>query len=1069
MFNALRSSASRLFNGPLLRLLAPALPLVAGLCLAATPAQGADEPEAQPAGTDTHGSVGAIRALGAARPSLSDPLRLEGVVTFVHATQRRFYLHDGTGQVAVVVPPEGVPLPRPGETVELTALRQMGARVPELLATALTRGSPAELPPAPEISFAEARAGAFEHQWVSLRGRLTRIDSFADWQRLTLAVPEGEFTVSILATQPPDFREGARLSVRGVCRLWSPPGSMEIGGFYLFAPSLDEVRPESEARDTAPVLASIAQVRRLTATELEAGLPVRLRGVVTFAHPDQRIIYLNDDAGGVRVWFAREDTPLPAAGTEVSVEGVTSAGASLPGVCAHRVESLGPHPLPTPRPISLEQARTGAQDGQWVEMRGQLRQVDALGDWLRLFLTTAAGEITASIPQSAAPELAVGSFLKVRGVCQSWTNQYDRIAGFFLYVPSAAELVATEPPPADPFAVPEESIRNLALYRPETLEMQRIRLRGTVLLHRPGHFVVVENTTGVVRAYGAAADPLRPGDLVEVAGVPGRQGARSVLRGAVLRRLAAGVAPVPLALPRAPAVDPALDGRLVSLVGRLTAVSVRPRDTRLSLALGASSIELAHPGPLPAAVAEELEVGSVVAAVGLYAIEYDEAEEPASFSIQLRSPADLTLKERPPWWTARRALSALGAIALCLVLGLGWVALLRRQLRRQTAVIRRQMENEVVLSARQREIVENASDFIFSTDLAGRITSFNPAGERMTGYRAAEALALGFGDLLGPGERTTLAAFLAHAQPPAPDAPTPVACLETRLRTRDRHTVCVEISARPIRAGGRIVGLLGIARDITARRRMEILDRQLQKAESLGRMAAAIAHHFNNQIQTVLMGLEMLRLELRHDATTNEVLDTAERSARQASEIGALLLTYLGQSGGERQRLDLARCGRDALATLLERRLQNLVVESVLPEPGPTIKADPAQVQQLLRCLLANAEESLAPAGGTIRVEVSLIPAAALPTQHRLPVDFEPLAASYACVSILDTGCGITEENLGRIFDPFFTTKFHGRGRGLALVLGIARAHDAAVAVSSRPGEGSVFQVFFPSPPAAED
>ena len=174
-------------------------------------------------------------------------------------------------------------------------------------------------------------------------------------------------------------------------------------------------------------------------------------------------------------------------------------------------------------------------------------------------------------------------------------------------------------------------------------------------------------------------------------------------------------------------------------------------------------------------------------------------------------------------------------------------------------------------------------------------------------------------------------------------------------------------------------------------------------------------------------------------------------------------------SGGERQRLDLARCGRDALATLLERRLQNLVVESVLPEPGPTIKADPAQVQQLLRCLLANAEESLAPAGGTIRVEVSLIPAAALPTQHRLPVDFEPLAASYACVSILDTGCGITEENLGRIFDPFFTTKFHGRGRGLALVLGIARAHDAAVAVSSRPGEGSVFQVFFPSPPAAED
>lgn len=1007
----------------------------------------------------TLGTTEEIRQAGATPSPAARPVRLRGVVTFVHATLGTFFLHDSSGQVAVGLADKQLPLPAVGDRVAIVGLTAPDHRPPLVRASAIATEDRGPLPFAPEITFAEGLGAPAEHQWVRIRGQLLHNESLPDWQRLTLSTPDGEFTVSIPAAERIPSANGAALLVHGVCHRWFQPNSATIGGFFLYSPSPAEVRPIEASTDEVQALTQIVQLRRLRTTEADAGRPVLLHGVVTFAHPDQRILYLNDDTGGALVWLERSEDPLPAVGTAVSVQGVTSSGTPFAGVRAARIEATGLQPLPAPRPISLERAKTGAEDSQWVEMRGHLRQIDALGGWLRLFLTTATGEITVSIPQASATEARIGSFLVVRGVCQSWTNEHNRIGGFFLYTPSTADLTVAEPPPADPFAVPEESIAGLALYRPETLEMQQVRLSGTVLHHLPGHYVVVQNDSGVVRAFSRALQPLLPGERVEIAGVPGRQGNRNVLRGAVYRRLTTGPAPVPIPLPDPPRTDPSLDGHLVSLTARLANLTTRLGDNHLLLETGGVIVPVDYPGSLPAATTRELRAGSKVAVAGLYSLEYDEDEKPSTFSVQLRSPADIVLLEPPPWWTARRALSALSTIGLCLGLGLVWLAVLRRQVQRQTVIIRRQMDTEATLNARHREIVENASDFIFSTDLAGRLTSFNPAGERMTGYSTAAALQLGLGDLIDSRDTATAAAFLAQAKLPAN---APAAHLETRLRTRDEHTVHVEISARPIRGNDRVSGLLGVARDITARKQMEELNRQVQKAESLGRMAAAIAHHFNNQIQVVLMGLEMVRLELPKDPSAIEILATAERSARQAAEIGSLLLTYLGQSTSERTTFDLAASCRRSLSLLRSQPSENRRLEEIIPVPGPTICADVDQIQRALRCLMTNAEEALEARGGAIRVEVATVEPGAIPTAHRVPIDFEPLATSYACLSVADTGCGISEQDLGKIFDPFFTTKFHGRGTGLSVVLGVARAHDGAVVVDSQLGQGSRFRVYFP-------
>ncbi len=999
---------------------------------------------------------GPTSAIGAPAPA-----RLRGIVTFAHPSEPLLFLHDGTGQVAVELADNDTPRPRPGDVLTLAGLVAPGPRQPHVLAHRLAPEGNAPLPFAPEIAYPQALAPERENQWVRLRGRLLRSESLRDWQRLTLGTPQGEFSVSIPSATRLEAPEGTDLEVRGVCRHWTPAGSDAIAGFFLFTPSLAEVRIRSTAAPpTVPPLTRSEQVRQLPTGAGGAGHPVELRGVVTFTHHDSRLFYLHDDTGGVLVWPEAGDAPLPIVGATVAVQGCTSAGHPSTGIRALRIEVTGTQPLPPPRPISLSDALAGAEDAQWVEMRGRLRQVDSLGGWLRLFLTTAAGEITVSIPQSAPLTAEAGAYVAVRGVCQSWLNAHNRIGGFFLYSPSTAELAVVAPPPPDPFAVPEESIANLARYRPETLELQQVRVRGTVLLHRPGHSVVIQNDTGVVRAFGHEPDPLQPGDRIEVAGVPGRSAGRAVLRGAVFRRLDPGPAPVPQRLPARPRVDTALDQRLVALSGRLTHLTVRRGDTRLLLDAGGMPVDVVFPGALPLVNEGRLRLGARLGVTGLYLLEYDQDDEPTAFSVHLRTPADLVVEAHPPWWTTGRALTALGAIGFCLAAGMVWVVVLRRQLERQTAIAREQLARQAALDARHREIVENASDLIFSTDLTGRLLSCNPAGERLTGRSAAEPLALG--DLLTTPESVAL--FLDQARQPVA---APALHFEARLRTATGAPIPMEISARPIREGGRVTGLLGIARDITARKQMEELHRQLQTAESLGRMAAAIAHHFNNQIQTVLMGLEMVRLEIPHSPSSHEILAAADRSARQAAEIGSLMLTYLGQSDGNREELDLTAACRPAVAQFRGRLPAGATLAVDLPESGPRVAADAAQIRRALLCLLANAAEALPAAGGEIGVAVATVTADTIPASHRVPLEFAPRVPHYACLSVADDGIGIGERDLERIFDPFFTTKFHGRGTGLAVVLGIARAHDGAVVVESRPGAGSRFRFYLPQCDAA--
>jgi signal transduction histidine kinase len=245
-------------------------------------------------------------------------------------------------------------------------------------------------------------------------------------------------------------------------------------------------------------------------------------------------------------------------------------------------------------------------------------------------------------------------------------------------------------------------------------------------------------------------------------------------------------------------------------------------------------------------------------------------------------------------------------------------------------------------------------------------------------------------------------------------------------------------------------------------RASEAQNRQLQKAESLGLMAAAIAHHFNNHLMGVMMNMEIAMKALPNNSGPAENLRQAMLSARKAAEVSGLMRTYLGETNAKFEPLDLSAVCLQNLPMLRASIPNDGTLDADLPSPGPFIEASANQLQQVLVNLIANACDACPGGPRGIRLTVGTVASADIPTANRFPIDFESQETGYACLQVEDAGCGIAAGDIGKIFEPFFSTKFTGRGLGLAVVLGIVRAHSGVVTVQSAPNQGSVFRIFIP-------
>ncbi|GAB6095623.1 hypothetical protein JCM14469_18750 [Desulfatiferula olefinivorans] len=255
----------------------------------------------------------------------------------------------------------------------------------------------------------------------------------------------------------------------------------------------------------------------------------------------------------------------------------------------------------------------------------------------------------------------------------------------------------------------------------------------------------------------------------------------------------------------------------------------------------------------------------------------------------------------------------------------------------------------------------------------------------------------------------------------------------------------------------------GFLFDITRRVSLQNKLQQVEKTEGLSRMAGAIAHIFNNQLAAIIGNLEMLKDDLTTEKndSENENLREARQAADQAAETSGFLLSLLGQDKGNPVQLDLAYTCRKHMPKLKAGIPTGVTIILNLPDSGPVIKADRSLVHQVIGVLVTNAWEAQE-VNGRIQVKVHTTKADEIAQTNRFPVEWEPSCDSYACLEVIDDGRGMGPDIIHKIFDPFFTDKFTGRGLGLAVALGNIKSCGGCITVKSVPGQGSIFQVYWP-------
>lgn len=282
--------------------------------------------------------------------------------------------------------------------------------------------------------------------------------------------------------------------------------------------------------------------------------------------------------------------------------------------------------------------------------------------------------------------------------------------------------------------------------------------------------------------------------------------------------------------------------------------------------------------------------------------------------------------------------------------------------------------------------------------------------------------------------------------------------VETEWRRRDGGFVSVRLHIRCIAASGALDGLEGIVEDVTEVRALERQLQQAQKFETIGQLAGGIAHDFNNVLGAVLGWAEMGYEQCREHPQIAEYFAHIRQQTDRAAALTRELLTFARRQPVQPRPVQLNQIVQSLMSFLDKVIGKDIEIKVVTGNLQP-LKAEPAQMEQVLMNLCLNARDAM-PDGGVLKIETEMI------VLDDSFCHFYPgvTAGTYVVLSISDTGAGMNAEVREHIFEPFFTTKERGKGSGmgLATVYGIVRQHGGFIHVYSEPGQGTLFHVYLP-------
>ncbi|HEV7776418.1 MAG TPA: PAS domain S-box protein [Luteibacter sp.] len=389
-------------------------------------------------------------------------------------------------------------------------------------------------------------------------------------------------------------------------------------------------------------------------------------------------------------------------------------------------------------------------------------------------------------------------------------------------------------------------------------------------------------------------------------------------------------------------------------------------------------------------------------------------------------------------------------------------------------ISRRHSAEQALLESerRFRMFVEGVTDYaIYLLDPEGCITDWNSGAQRIKGYRADEVL----------GRHLSLFYTPEDAAEGAPERALEVAArvgryeVEGWRRRKDGSRFWASVVVDAIRdKEGELLGYAKITRDISDRREADAnlaaTREQLfhsQKLEALGQLTGGIAHDFNNLLQAMIgsLDLALLRLEHAEPGAAAELIHDAVESAHSAGALTRRLLAFARRQPLLLQVVDVNRLVASMEDMLARTMGENIQVRFDLAASLPVVRSDPSQLESALLNLALNARDAM-PQGGTLTIATSRGSVGASAQQ---PDGLSP--GWYVRLRISDTGIGMAADVIARAFDPFFTTKPLGQGTGLGLSMihGFARQSGGMVHIDSKPGVGSVVELFLPETDGADD
>ena len=344
------------------------------------------------------------------------------------------------------------------------------------------------------------------------------------------------------------------------------------------------------------------------------------------------------------------------------------------------------------------------------------------------------------------------------------------------------------------------------------------------------------------------------------------------------------------------------------------------------------------------------------------------------------------------------------------------------------------------LRALHERIVESIRSGLVTTDLQGRIYSFNAAAEEMTGYRARDLRGQNASIILGElGDKiaNTVRAIETGQSNPR---------FETDCLTAEGIRLRLGYSMSPLSAeSGETTGMVITFQDLTQIRALEETSRRQDRLAAIGRMAASIAHEIRNPLAAMRGSIQMLRSEMNTDPSQTELMEIILRESDRLNRIITDFLSYARPRSIVQSRVDVADLLHQTFALLRHSPeiSENQKVVEELPSEPLVVEADAGQLKQVFWNLARNALQAM-PQGGTLTAKVEMN------SNNRVRIAFN------------DTGKGMSPEQVEHLFEPFSSTT-GGTGLGLSIVYQIVRDHGGTINVRSMEGQGTTITVELPT------